>query len=63
MKHSEEIELAEAQKKSKQVTKKESRCLMNRLKLFAHVMLFKRHGITPIKILVELSQKIISEND
>lgn len=62
-KHSDEIELAEAQKRSKQVTKKESRCLINRLKLFTHIMLKRRGNVAPMKILIDLSKKIVSEND
>lgn len=65
MKHSEEIELMEQQKQSKQVSKKDSRCLIYRLKLFAHVLLFKKSekSLCPMRVLIDLNHKIISEND
>lgn len=64
LKHSEELELMEKQKLSKQVSKKDSRCLIYRLKLFAHIFLNKKGGgISPFRLLVELNHKIISEND
>lgn len=64
MKRAEEIDMMEAQKQSKQLSKKESRCIMNRLKLFAHIMLIKKgEGSSPLRTLIELNHKVISEND
>ena len=65
MKRSEEIGLQEAQRQSKQLSKKESRCIMLRLKHVAHVLLRKRNqeGVSPLRALIELSHKVISEND
>jgi len=65
MKRSEEIEMAEAEKMAKKVSKKESRCVMNRLKLFAHILLIKKSasGPSPLRALIDLSHKVISEND
>lgn len=65
MKRSEEIDLQEAQKQSKQLSKKESRCIMNRLKLFAHILLITKSGSgqSPMRALIELNHELISEND
>jgi len=66
MKRAEEIDLQEAQRQSKQLSKKESRCLILRLKHVAHVLLSRRSpgaGVSPLRALIELAQKVISEND
>jgi hypothetical protein len=58
MKRAEEIDLIEAQRRSKQLSKKESRCLILRLKHAAHVLLrrgSKAAGPSPLRALVELS--------
>jgi hypothetical protein len=38
---------------------------MNRLKLFAHILLIKKNtaGQTPMRALIELNHELISEND
>ena len=66
MKRAEEIDLLEAQKQSKQLSKKESRCVILRLKHVAHVLLrggSQKGGPSPLRALIELNQKVISEND
>jgi len=65
MKRSEEIDLQEAQRQSKQLSKKESRCIMLRLKHVAHVLLRKRKqdAASPLRALIELTHKVVSEND
>ena len=57
MKNSEEVEIMEAIKQSKKVSKRESRCLMYRLKLLAHIMLIKKQGQknSPLKALIEIN--------
>ena len=64
MKHSEEIELDNKQKQSDNITYKESQCVIYRLKLFAHILIDKKgNNGSPIKSLIELCHKIISENE
>ena len=65
MKHSEEMELDEQKRLSKTISKKDSRCLIYRLKLFAHVLLLKKgtSNLSPFRALTELNHRIISEND
>lgn len=38
---------------------------MNRLKLFAHILLIRKSGsgMSPMRTLIELNHKVISEND
>ena len=38
---------------------------MNRLKLFAHILLIRKSGsgLSPMRTLIELNHKVISEND
>jgi hypothetical protein len=38
---------------------------MNRLKLFAHILLIRKgsSGLNPMRTLIELNHKVISEND
>lgn len=66
MKRAEEIDLLEAQRQSKQLSKRESRCLILRLKHVAHVLLRPGRagaGASPLRALIELNQRVISEND
>jgi hypothetical protein len=65
MKRAEELDLLEAQRQSKQLSKKESQCVMLRLRTFASVLLRSRSGSQrcPLRALIELSQRVISEND
>jgi len=66
MKRAEEIDLLEAQRQSKQLSKKEGRCLILRLKHAAHVLLSgqgQNSAASPLRALIELNLKVISEND
>lgn len=45
------------------VNEKEGRCVMNRLKFFAHVFLRRAKGVLPMRSLIELSHTIIAESD
>ena len=60
LKNSSEIMLMEAEKKTHQILKKESRCMIYRLKLFAQ-LLSKTGSLS--KSLIDLSHKVISDND
>lgn len=60
LKNSSEIMLMEAEKKTHQILKKESRCVIYRLKLFAQ-LLAKTGSLS--KSLIDLSHKVISDND
>lgn len=65
MKRAEELDLLEAQKQSKQLSKKESQCVMLRLRTFASILLRSGPGSQrcPLRALIELNQRVISEND
>lgn len=45
------------------VNEKEGRCVMNRLKYFAHIFLRRSQGVLPMRSLIELSHIIIAESD
>jgi hypothetical protein len=48
------------------ITKKESQCLIYRFKLLAHILLMKKSQSSPhspLKALIDLNHKLISEND
>ena len=60
LKNSSEIMLIEAEKKCQQIQKKESRCMIYRLKLFAQLL----SNTGPLsKCLIDLNHKVISDND
>ena len=64
LKRSEELELQEAEKQGQQLSKKESRCLLLRLRHVVHILLRRRTaGEHPLRALIELSHKVISETD
>ena len=64
LKHSEQMELEELEKQAKVLSNKESRCIIWRLKLFAHVMLNKKgNSGYPYKALVDLIHGIIADNE
>lgn len=65
IKHSEQMELEELEKQAKVLSNKESRCIIWRLKLFAHVMLSRRGNSSsyPYKALVDLIHGIIADNE
>lgn len=63
IKHSDELTLNELESKTEgQITLDEGISVMNRLKLFIHVLLQKQKGVSPIDGLLELNHKVISEN-
>ena len=63
-KRAEEIDMQEAQKQSKQLSKKEGRCVILRLKHVAYALLQNtKHGRSPLRALLELNHKVVSEND
>ena len=63
MKRSDELEMMDKQKNSLKFSKKESRCMINRLKQFAHIILIKKSSLSPMRALIDINHKIISEND
>ena len=63
LKHSEELNLIDAEKKSKIISKSESQCIIYRLKLFAHLIVKKQNGKAPVNLLIEISQRVISDSD
>ena len=63
MKRAEEISFNEAKQQSKTITKKESRCLIFRLKVFAHVILRKKTNSSPMRSIIDLCNKVVGEND
>ena len=64
LKHSEELILSTAQKQArKQISQKEARCLILRIKVAAHSLCLEQSGKFPMKELIEHCHDIISNNE
>ena len=64
MKRSEELILSAAQKQAKQqISQKEARCLLLRIKVAAHSLCLEKIGKFPLKELIQQCHDIISSNE
>lgn len=64
MKHSEELILSAAQKQAKQqISQKEARCLIFRIKIAANLLCIDKLGKQPLKELVHLCHSVLSNNE
>jgi hypothetical protein len=62
----EELKQSENAEDPQTLTTKESECLIYRFKLLAHILLIKRNkhsSLSPMRSLIDLNHKLISEND
>jgi len=63
VKHSEEVQMSQALKGAQTVGKKEARCFVQRLKVFAHVVLSKANDKKPVQELINLCQELLSQSE
>lgn len=63
IKHSEEMQMSQMIKNSQTVSKKEARSYMQRLKIFAHVVLSTFNGKKPLNELVNLCHELLSQSE
>lgn len=63
VKHSEEMIMSQMEKSSQNLTKRESRAFIQRLKVFSHFMLNKENEKLPLTILINLCHDLISQSE
>lgn len=64
VKHSEEMQMSQLLKNAQQISKKEARCFVQRLKVFAHVVLSKGlNDHQPIQELISLCHELLSQSE
>ena len=63
MKHSEELVYSAAQKQAQQISLKEARCLILRIKVASHVLCIDKSTKLPLKELVQKCHDVISDNE
>ena len=63
MKNSEELQMNAMLKNTKQISKKEARCFIQRLKLFSQIILNNKNDQKPLVELVQLCHDILSQSE